>query len=403
MRGKRRRAELGRFPAGFGRYGGPYGTRWDPAKGHLVWLSESYAKAARQILDLALAGETISKITKAMNDARIPATGGGFWHRSAVHRVLSHARLYAGNWEWDGIPIANILECPIASLDEAEMIGQKLRHNRVSARGYGKRHWLTGHVHGQCGRGYSLAKRGCRCRGRDRRLPKAVTCGDRHLGLKNLELAVLRTLDELLTNPDRLRMVLIQSKARQDLLAYKVDEQRDALQQELEQLEKRRRLLSIQHELAVINDVELSNRFGHLDEERVRTERALRDLGPAEEFTGRSLSLTGWLDHTVPLLMFDVAKGLAELERPKPEHSPNVRPALTQIAEVIGLRVTVGLDDTLTIQLKIPTHLLLPNDEVLGSELGSMSVQMHMLTPTSRCYARLRPLPPARAWHAPDP
>ncbi len=32
MRGKRRTAELGRYPSGFGRYGGPYGTRWDKEK-----------------------------------------------------------------------------------------------------------------------------------------------------------------------------------------------------------------------------------------------------------------------------------------------------------------------------------------------------------------------------------
>ena len=167
-----------------------------------------------------------------------------------------------------------------------------LRATKLLGKGYGRRRWLTGRVFGECGRTYALATRqGCRCRGDSRLIP--TKCGDVRVGLKRLEATVFRALHEVLCDPERLRGALIQARADWELKVYQVEEQRDSIRRQLEELGTRRRLLSIQHEHRVINDAELLIRFRSLEEEERRAQDALQDLTtPAAAQMDSSPSLT---------------------------------------------------------------------------------------------------------------
>ncbi len=139
MRGKKEAAKGGRMPSGFGRYGGPYGLRWDRGAKRLRWLVDGPRSVVEGILRDCLGGQSINMITLRLNGEEIPASAGGFWHRSAVHRVLSHARMYAGEGRWSGIPIPNRVDNPVITLDEAEAIAEQLRMNQERSVGYGRR------------------------------------------------------------------------------------------------------------------------------------------------------------------------------------------------------------------------------------------------------------------------
>ena len=366
MRGKRRVAENGRVPSGFGRYGGPYGTCWDKAKKRLVWLSESHRSLVREVLDSYLDWASINSIVVELNNALgkgegLPAAAGGHWHRSSVHRLLDHALLYAGTVTWSGIEIPEALERPVCREAEAEAISRMLVRNKELAKGFGRRKWLTGRVFGQCGRTYSLAaKQGCLCRGDSRLLPSR--CGDTRIGLRRLETTVLRVLRDILVgNPDRLRVALIRAKAESDLEAYHAEEQQAALRRQLDELSKRRRLLSVQHENGVIDDSELITRFRSLKEERRRAEEALHDMTKAPDAVD-SRPLTPWLDQAVPELLAEGVEQFAELERGLVQRDGTSMRVLDRVAEETGVRVTVQRTGALTIQFKVPSHLVPPGD-----------------------------------------
>ena len=381
MRGKRRTAELGRYPSGFGRYGGPYGTRWDKDKKQLVWLSESHRSLVRRVLDSCLAGESINSILVGLNDALkndqgLPASAGGYWHRSSVHRILTNARIYTGTATWDGIDIPGVLERPVCSEAEAVAISRRLTRNKELSKGYGRRRWLTGRVFGECGRTYSLAaKQGCRCRGDSRLLP--MKCGDVQLGLKRLESTVLRALNEVLCDPERLRVALIQARAEWDLKSYRVGEQRTAIQRQLEELSKRRRLLSVQHEHRVINDAELLARFRSLEDEERRAQDALEDLtAPVAAEMDTRPTLTEWLDNVLPEFAARMVLEMADLERGVRERELASRQALDSIAEDLGVRVTVRRNGALAVQFKVPAQLAIPgkgDDVMIEKEEATVS------------------------------
>ena len=379
MRGKRRTAELGRFPSGFGRYGGPYGTRWDKARKELLWLSESHRSLVRRVLDSCLAGESINSIVVALNDAfmkgqGLPAAAGGYWHRSSVHRILDHARLYTGTATWDGIDIREVLDRPVCTEAETEAIRSRLTRNKELGKGYGRRRWLTGRVFGECGRTYSLATRkGCRCRGDSRLFP--TKCGDLSVGLRRLESTVVGALQEVMCDPERLRVWLIRAQAEWELHLYQVEDQRAAIERHLEELAARRRSLSVQHEHRVISDAEMLGRFGNLEEEERRAQGALKDLTTLTAAQAdRSPLLTDWLDGTIPRLMVSNLLDLAELERSALDGETASKKHLDRISDEMGLRVTVRRNGTLAVQFSIPADLAPPGsqDEIIIEESAAM-------------------------------
>ena len=210
------------------------------------------------------------------------------------------------------------------------------------------------------------AKQGCRCHGDSRLLP--IRCGDVRIGLKLLETTVFRALHEVLCDPERLRVALIRARADWELKAYQLEEQRNAIRRQLEELGTRRRLLSVQHEHRVINDTELLVRFRSLEEEERRAQDALEDLTtPAAAQMDSPPTLTAWLDDALPELVGKMMIEMADLERGVHERELTSRQALDRIAEDMGVRVSVRRNGALAVQFRVPASLVPPGkgDEMM--------------------------------------
>ena len=276
-RGRVKAAQLGRVPTGFGRYGGPYGMRYDPMTKKLSWISDTHKDVVRRIINDCLNGASISAITIALNQEGVPSASGGVWYRNSVHSVLRHAKTYAGSWTWKGILVPGVVREPVVSLADAERVESRLHRNKELAKGFGRRHWLTGRVFGECGRKYSLSvRKGAICGGDDKRLPHR--CGDRKLGLRRLESVVLDVIDQLISDPVALRDLIGESRKQWQELASKIEEQKEGLRRNVEDFDKQRRLLSVQHQHEVIDDLELVERHKAIQRERLHVQQALEDL-----------------------------------------------------------------------------------------------------------------------------
>ena len=331
-RGRVKAAQLGRVPTGFGRYGGPYGMRYDTVTKKLSWISDNHKDVVRRIIRDCLDGASISAITIALNQEGVPAASGGAWYRTSVHSVLRHAKTYAGSWTWKGIPVPGIVQEAGISLADAERVESRLHRNKELAKGFGRRHLLTGRVFGECGRRYSLSVRtGAKCGGDDRRLPHR--CGDRKWGLRRLEGVVWDAMDQLISDPSALRKLIDESRKQWQELASKIEEQREGLRRKLQGFEKQRRLLSIQHQHEVIDDLELVERHKAIQQERGLIEKALEELKNAvgaeppenlEEILAGISSMRGDRD----LIGRQGVRG-----NPPPDHAP-YRSSLSKIAEL---------------------------------------------------------------------
>ena len=376
MRGKERTALEGQYPAGFGRHS-PYGTRWDKQTKKLEWLSEHHRATVRHILDEARSGKSMNRMTRDLNDAGIPATVSSFWHRSAVHRVVSHARLYAGTAIWKGIEIPEVLERPVSTMQEAEELEHRSIRNKQRSHGFGKRRWLSGRVFGECGHVYRLEEQaGARCRGRNTLFPEDKRCNDPRMALRGLEKRVLDALVETVGNPDLLRASVLGARAAWEVRFHAVAEQRQSIQNQLEELNRRRRQLSVQHEYGALTDDELRRRLLGIRQEQHDTERSLKNLdgdnlhpptdarelisGPDNREPGRrSVREESW-EIDLDLLQEQVneirlgavldAAILGASARTDSEASGQ----LDELAEVFGLRVTIGFDRGLTVQFGVP-------------------------------------------------
>ena len=396
MRGKLTIAKNGRLPQPSGRYS-PYGLRWDKSSKRYAWLSETHRATVRWIMDLyqgRLSEDrgraSINTVTRALNSEHILATGGSIWHRSAVHRVLSHALLYAGTATWLGIEIPNALERPVLGAEEVKTIQDRLASNKEAAKGFGRRRWLSGRVFGECGHVFSLnEKRGARCRGNDPLLPEERRCGDRRLGLKTLEDTVLKTLMEVLVDPERIRIALIRQHAYNEVDRYRVLEQGDAIGRQLEEIDRRRRLLSVQHEAGVINDAELKARYATLGEERRRAAHALEEL---EALRGDSevVPVSSWLDEAHVEAWTSVLLGLAGLGHAARERNADAMQTLDTLADDLGLRVVVRNDGGFGIQFSIPEQMRVPSEKGAGRFLVETDP---MLSPTSSSWGQHRTVP----------
>ena len=282
QRGKKKSAQLGRIPTGFGRSGGPYGLRYDTTTKRLHWVSDTHKGVVRRIVNSCLEGKSISSITVSLNDEGVPASSGGFWRRSSVHAVLKHASTYAGKWVWDGIEIDGVVEEAIITIEEVQRIQDRLQRNKELAKGFGRRHWLTGRVFGECGQRYSMEERkGAHCGGADYRLP--VHCGDRNWSVQRLERVVITAFENVLSDPTAIRDWLDKAKEKWTDLRPRLDKQREGLNRRLDSLEKSRRLLSFQHEEGIITDDEMRKRGQRLISERKQIEQSQKDIDSVAE------------------------------------------------------------------------------------------------------------------------
>lgn len=272
MRGKRKIAQEGGIPCGFGRYGGYLGLRYDKASKRLVHIP-GQIEIAREILHRTLSGESSSSITIDLQQRGVVSAGGGNIHRSSVNRVRAHALVYAGVIDWDGIKIRGKIE-PIITEEEAWTILTQLKRNKEESYGYGRQKWLTGRVTcGVCGRRYWLdVKKGCFCAANDRRSP--ISCESPKIGWRELEKQVWHAAISVLHDP--YNVVQMAQKKRQEWESeqWQLDQRKEQLKNVLAEFGKRRRLLSFQHEMGGLSNDEYADRLGMLrrEEERIRDE-----------------------------------------------------------------------------------------------------------------------------------
>jgi site-specific DNA recombinase len=282
MRGKRRYAEMGEIPSSFGRCN-YWGLRYDKERKRFDHIP-GVIHIPKEILKRGIAGESSSTITVDLQKRGVLSATGGKIHRSAVSRVLSHARVYAGILEWNGYSILGKVE-PIITEDEANIIAERLKRNKEKSYGFGKRKPLTGRIFcGLCGRRYSLdAKKGCRCNGSDPRNP--AKCPAPKIGLKTLTDCIYEALGLAMMDDEALIKRTAELREKWEKETVEIEGMFRDKKEQLANFDKRRRLLSVQHELGGITDDEYVSRFKAVKrEEDEFTEQLthLKKFTPAE-------------------------------------------------------------------------------------------------------------------------
>ena len=394
MRGKKSKAEMGRIPQAFGRYGGYFGTTYSQRRNHGSGRFEHNAQItiAHEILRRYLNGESRNSIVRDLQARGIRGAAGGLIHASAVARVLHNAPVYAGVIKWNGIEIRDKID-PIITEEDALAIGKRLKQNKEKSYGFGKRKWLTGRVFcGTCGRRYALdAKKGCYCNANVS--TSAVRCHSPKVGFKELTILAYGTLIYSLSQPE-----VVMKKARiahddwerekKGFEKFLVTRQENERRQET-----RRRALSIQHEMGGITDEEYKQRLQQIRREAERelnTEQTIsfRQEPPTPEQIRQTYDS---LKAFVPLLlhMREVLK------------NPQDKVA-DEIAETLGL--TIVLEEPKRPGHKFSARVLL-NLPVTEEEIPFPDDKdpIAVVFKTSRCCAFLPLLPLALSWHALDP
>jgi len=117
-RGRKRRAEQGEIPSGFGT--GYLGLCYDKKAKRFDHVP-GQIDVVKEILDRGLNGESITSITIDLQRRGIKSKKGVMFHRSAVHRVLARAKVYAGVLSWKDIEIHDKVE-PIILLRQLNSI-----------------------------------------------------------------------------------------------------------------------------------------------------------------------------------------------------------------------------------------------------------------------------------------
>jgi hypothetical protein len=285
-------ARAGNIPAGFGRYGGCLGLRYDKqAKrfSHIPGLIDT----AHEILVRGLNSESTSSITVDLQQRGKISAGGGPFHRSAVNRVLAHAIVYAGVLTWKGIEIRGKVE-PIISEAQAKQILERLRWNKERSLGFGKRKWMTGRVVcGICGRKWSLdARKGCHCGANDPRSP--THCDSPKATWKQLQGEIVTLVSKTLFHPFTPVQLLIDKHKRWEAQKEEVAQRKAELEPNLVEFTRRRRLLSFQHEHGGLTDDEYLSRLRSLEREEASVLDTIKRMSelekpPIDLLEGRSM------------------------------------------------------------------------------------------------------------------
>jgi DNA invertase Pin-like site-specific DNA recombinase len=249
--GRRRAAAEGKLPAGVGN--GMLGYTLANKK----FTPNSFIAIVDEILDKALNGNSINRITRDLlaQDVRTPA--GTVITRSTVASVLRHARRYAGIWDWSGYELKDLIP-PRISEEQAESILANLQRNREASYGYGKRKWLTSRVIcGICGRKYNLRKKhGCACI-RSEPMRAQPPCSNVRITWLRLSTFVWHTFVECLTSFEALELAVKDKRQAWKVQKASMERQVLALQEQVERLQQKKRLYSWQQAEGIITDQEL--------------------------------------------------------------------------------------------------------------------------------------------------
>jgi DNA invertase Pin-like site-specific DNA recombinase len=275
--GRRRAAAEGKLPAGVGN--GMLGYTLANKK----FTPNSFIAIVDEILDRALRGDSINRITKELQarDVRTPA--GSVVTRSTVAVVLRNARRYAGIWDWSGYELRDLIPPRIAE-EQAERILANLKRNRENSYGFGKRKWLTSRVIcGICGRRYNLRrKHGCAC-ARSDPMRARPPCPNVRIPWRKLSYNVWDTFVQCITTLEALELAVKDKRRACKAQKAKIERQFRNLQEQVSRLQQKRRQYSWQQAEGIITEEELLAAHRQINSEESILNAQLRRL---EEFRG---------------------------------------------------------------------------------------------------------------------
>ena len=313
--GRRRAAAEGKLPAGVGN--GMLGYTLANRK----FTTNSFMPVVDEILDRALHGDSINRITGDLQKKEVRTPTGTVITRSTVAVVLRNARRYAGIWDWGGYQIINLIP-PRISEDQAELILGNLKRNRKNSLEFGKRKWLTSRVVcGICGRRYNLKKKGCVCTRSDP-MRACPPCQNVKASWRRLSDGVWDTFVECMTTLEPLELMV--KDKRRAWKAHKKDIERQVggLQEQVNRLQQKRRQYSWQQAEGIITaeelkvaDRQLKSEESLLDEQLGRIEKFRGEPEPLDSATFQKLAdyWTGEIGHKLADAPDDMRAGFAEL------------------------------------------------------------------------------------------
>lgn len=384
IRGKKYKAAMGDIPSGFGRCVF-WGLRYDSKQKRFEHIP-GQIDIVKEILTRYVADESSSSITITLQKRGILSATGGRIHRSAVNRVLSHANVYAGHLTWAGYPLSGKVG-PIITAEEANIVAERLKKNKELGYGFGRCKLLTGRIFcGLCGRRYSLqARKGCRCGGGDARNP--VICPAPKIGFKELTDCVYAAVfaatmdDEALIR--RTGEVWKHWEVGMAGIASKLHEK----DRQLATFDRRRGLLSFQHESGGLTDKEYLSKLEAIKKGKIEVLEQLERLSrftmaeepPRPEEVRKTLanassvwdSLLWKVVKAMPLVKIDLVKGE---ERQK---------QLDELYEWLGLKAMVYPDDNVGFKLDIFVNIPIQRAE---------ACEKVMVSPSSVCCKHHLPL-----------
>lgn len=131
----------------------PFGYRTvlvDGARGYAV--ESDQAEAVRMAFDLRISGKGLTSIADALNEAHVPAQGGGHWGKSSIGRMLRNPR-YAGFAVHRGVAVGDSTDLP-AIVDRAtwEAVSRSFVTGQRAPREKSVSSWIEGLVDHGCGR-----------------------------------------------------------------------------------------------------------------------------------------------------------------------------------------------------------------------------------------------------------
>ncbi len=269
--GRRRAAAEGKLPAGVGN--GMLGYTLDGKK----FITNSFINIVDEILDRALRGDSISRITKDLQARDVRKPVGTPITRSTVAVVRRNARRYAGIWDWGGYELRDLIPARISE-EQAGQILANLRRNSENSRGYGKRKWLTSRVTcGICGRKYNLRKKhGCACLRSDP-MKASPPCPNVKITWRRLSGRVWYTFVESITTFESLELAVKDKRQAWKVQKASMEAQVKSLQEQIGRLQKKKHLYSWQQAEGIITDQELLSAHKQLkSEESVLNEQLAR-------------------------------------------------------------------------------------------------------------------------------
>jgi hypothetical protein len=270
--GRAQAMAAGRIPSGWG----PKAlTGYDWQGGRFV--KNHVAPAVEFMLRRYLEGYSESSIMFQLKKEGFLTKADRPFAQSTVSKVLHHAHWYAGVIIWKGKEFRGIIE-PIITEEEAGQIEDRLSRNTTWRTAYGRAHWWTGRVLcGLCNRRVSVSKsHGCRCGGRDYRLPHP--CHAPCLGFEAFQRAVSDALRLTLSHPQAIfEQICGQMEGWEKETAFLAGELRDK-KEGLVDIDHRLERLSRQHEMGILDEVHLLERTSEIARDRKEMQARVREL-----------------------------------------------------------------------------------------------------------------------------